>query len=236
MRRGALCLMLSLFCVAWIRPPGPSLIVETTSYADSLIRNPQFTVLAVKVLRAGIVQGTNAAPPEGEFQVVEVLRGGGSVGPGTYRYKVALHRQATEDAAVWDSRPVHGPVPGDELIVFTYAGSQPVANGGILWLQGPMIRDTPSLRTRVVENLEHDSELQFPLFLLILAAPALGFVRRIGWLSLPVAFGAYAVYENLMSSAYDIRVDLLLIWPALIASAVVPLAAHAWRRRQAPAA
>jgi hypothetical protein len=231
MRRCALCLILSLFCLAWIRPPGPSLIVETTSYAESLIQNPQITVMVVKVLRAGIVKGTNAAPPEGEFRVVQVLRGR-YVPPGDYRYKVSLHRLSTEDAAVWDSTPVHGPVPGDGLIVFAYVGSQPVAEGDIIPLQGPMIRDIPSLRTRVIESLEHDSKLQFPLFLLILASPALGFFRRFGWLSIPLAFGAYRVYENSMSSAYDIRVDLLLIWPALIASVVVPLVAHAWRRRR----
>jgi len=226
------CAFLSLFFLAWIRPPGPSLITENTYYARSLIENPQFTVLVVEVLRADVVEGTNAAPPEGKFRVVKVLRGR-NVRRGDYLYKVILHKPNTEDAAVWGSQPAHGPAPGDKLIVFAGVGSQSVAEGGVIALQGPMIRDIPRLRDQVTGKLVYDSELQFPLFLLVLAAPFLGFVRRIGWLSIPLAFGAYAVYERLMSPYYDIRIDLLLIWPALIASVVVPLAASFWRRRSA---
>ncbi len=224
------CALLSLFFLAWIRPPGPSLITENPYYAESLIENPQFTVLAVEVLRADIVEGTNVAPPEGQFRVIKVLRGR-NVRRGDYLYKVILHKPNTEDAAVWAAQPAHGPVPGDKLIVFAGVGSQPVAEGGVIALQGPMIRDVPRLRGQVAGELVYDSELMFPLFLLVLASPILGFVRRIGWLSIPVAFGAYAVYERLMSPAYDIRIDLLFIWPALLASVVVPLAVHVWRRR-----
>lgn len=227
------CALLSLFFLAWIRPPGPSLITENTYYAQSLIEDPQFTVLVVKVLRAKIVEGTNAAPPEGQFRVVEVLRGR-NVPRGRYSYRFVSGRpRQDEDPATWNSKPVHGPVPGDDLIVFTYVGDQPKAEGDLIALQGPMIRDVPRLRDQVAGKLVHDSKLMFPLFLLVLASPVLGFVRRIGWLSIPVAFGAYSVYERLMSPAYDIRIDLLLIWPALIASVVVPLAASFWRRRSA---
>jgi|SRR5215203_1954378 len=225
------CAFLSVFFIAWIRPPGSSLIVENTYSAQSLIEDPQFTVLVVEVLRAGIVEGTNAAPPDGEFRVVKVLRGR-NVRRGDYLYKVILHKPNTEDAAVWGSQPAHGPVPGDKLIVFAGV-SQLVSEGGFIALQGPMIRDVPGLRDQVVRNLVYDSELMFPLFLLVLASPILGFVRRIRWLSIPVAFGAYAVYERLMSPAYDIRIDLLFIWPALLASVLVPLAASFWRRRSA---
>lgn len=234
MRPRIACALLSLSFLAWIRPPGPSLVVDSTSYAYDLIRNPQFTVLAVEVLRAGIVKGTNAAPPEGEFRVVEVLRG--KIRPGVYRYRVMLHRRSTEDAAVWNSRPAHGPAPGDKVIVFAYVGAQPLAEGGVISLQGPMIRDVPRLRAEVTRSLVHDSKLELPLFLLILAAPALGFLRRFGWLSPVVAFGAYVVYEAQMSPTYDIRVDLLFLWPALVASVLVPLAVHAWRRWTEPAA
>lgn len=232
MSRPIKCALLSLFFLAWIRPPGPSLITENTFYAQSLMENPQFTVLAVEVLRADIVEGTNVAPPEGMFRIVKVLRGP-NVRRGDYLYKVILHKPNTEDAAIWGAQPAHGPVPGDKLIVFAGVGSQPLAEGGVIALQGPMIRDIPRLRDQVGRNLVYDSELMFPLFLLILAAPILGFVRRIGWLSIPVAFGAYRVYERLMSPAYDIRIDLLFIWPALLASVVVPLAVHVWRRRTA---
>jgi hypothetical protein len=226
------CAFLSLFFIAWIRPPGPSLITDNTYYAQSLMENPQFTVLAVEVLQAEIVEGTNAAPPEGKFRVVKVLRGP-NVKRGDYLYKVILHKPNTEDAAVWGPQPAHGPVPGDKLIVFAGVGSQPVAEGGVIALQGPMIRDVPRLRDQVVDQLVYDSKLMFPLFLLILASPILGFVRRIRWLSIPVAFWAYSVYERLMSPAYDIRIDLLLIWPALLASVLVPLVASFWKRRTA---
>ena len=233
MRRHAAltCAFLSVFFIAWIRPPGPSLITDNTYYAESLIEDPQFTVLAVEVLHAEIVEGTNAAPPEGKFRVVKVLRGR-NVRRGDYLYKVILHKPNTEDAAVWGPQPAHGPVPGDKLIVFAGV-SQLVSEGGLIALQGPMIPDTPRLRDQVVDQLVYDSELMFPLFLLILASPILGFVRRLRWLSVPVAFGAYSVYERLMSPAYDIRIDLLFIWPALLASVLVPLAASFWKRRTA---
>lgn len=227
-------ILLSLFFLAWIRPPGPSLITENPYYAQSLIEDPQFTVLVVKVLRAGVVEGTNAAPPEGEFRVVKVLRGR-NVTRGRYGYRfVAGRPRQDEDPTAWSSEPVHGPVPGDELIVFTYVGDQPKAEGDLIALQGPMIRDVPRLRDQVTGKLVYDSALQLPLFLLVLASPILGFVRRIGWLSIPVAFGAYAAYERLMSPEYDIRIDLLFIWPALIASVVVPLAAGFWRSARRP--
>ena len=70
--------------------------------------------------------------------------------------------------------------------------------------------------------------LQLPLFLVIVTAPVAGIVlavrgrRRRGLYGLALAAaGAYAVYESGISSYTNIRVDLLVVFPALVVMALV---------------
>lgn len=48
-------------------------------------------------------------------------------------------------------------------------------------------------------------------------------LRRAGWVShVPLlAFPAYAALEHIMPARYDIRIDLLVLWPLLVLIALV---------------
>lgn len=205
-----------------------SLIVEDLGSASTLIDNPQFTVLVVEIVDPRVIAGTNAHPPEGKFRVLEVLRGR-NVEPGVFEYRKLTVPAEARDQKLWNSQPLVGPAQHDRLIVFTYVGSQRPPAGSLIVLQGPMIRDTPELRAKLVKRLKHDSPFQIPLALVILISPFLALRKRQPWLSAPVALIAYAAYESTISIYYDIRVDLLILLPVVAVSVLLPMVIQ-WKR------
>lgn len=213
---------------------GSSVLTDDPLAAESFLQNPQFTVMVVKIIKADIVEGTHGSPPTGLLRVVEVLRGK-LVKSGEYRYQI-LSSRTQEEEPDGNKAPLHGPRAGSELIVFAYLGEKPRAEGDTVFLQGPLIEAGQEQRAVVKDSLVHDSPVLLPLFLVVMISPLLGLLPRYGWLAPAVALTAYVAYETLMSPFYNIRVDVLLLWPALAASVVVPIITHVWRKRRRPAA
>jgi len=78
------------------------------------------------------------------------------------------------------------------------------------------------------EAPDRANEIQVPLILLVLATPALAFAlrersRRTRVATLILQLVLYAVYESGVSNQTNIRVDLLLIYPALLLTAAITL-------------
>jgi hypothetical protein len=131
----------------------------------------------------------------------------------------------------WHQRALVSPKPGDQVIVFA-AG---VAEFKSIWVQAAF-RLTPENRTFVMTHMapaERSAVIQTPAFLLVLLAPLacvilhmllrssavsapLKYRLRLAlWLVLLLVLPVYAFYESGISIYSNIRVDLLLLWPAI---------------------
>jgi hypothetical protein len=140
----------------------------------------------------------------------------------------------------WHQRLLDPPKPGDQLIVFTSG----VAEFKSIWAQAAF-RLTPENRVFVLAHMappERGAALQTPAFLLILLAPlaciTLHLLRRSSAVSGPVKFrlrlalwlvlflvpAVYDFYESGISIHSNIRVDLLLLWPAIALTLVIAAA------------
>ena len=131
----------------------------------------------------------------------------------------------------WHQRPLASPKPGDQVIVFVAS----VTEFKSIWAQAAF-RLTPENRAFAVAHMapaERSAVIQAPAFLLILLAPIacvmlhmllrssavsapLKYRLRLAlWLVLLLVLPVYAFYESGISIYSNIRVDLLLLWPAI---------------------
>jgi hypothetical protein len=136
--------------------------------------------------------------------------------PGTYAFCVDPITSRGSELA----RVLH---IGESYLSLDYI-SEDTEQSGRLRLGPPFLRDSTELRQRVRGQMVVDSPWLGPLLWgSILAAMAAAFLAWTGarlhaWLSLLVALSSvacYALYERLLSSIYDIRVDLFVVWPAV---------------------
>ena len=218
------------------------------------LKNPYFDILAVEVLSVDDEGAINAAPPTGEMRVVKVFRGDDRRGALRVVWNSPVGHTDLEDPKAgnyalkqsWRSHPVTGPVVGDRLIVLGKADKR---TGRFSVHGGYVYRDTPANRAVVLRRMappERSLAIQLPLLLAVLCLPVVGFVllaiaRRVPapkrtaiWrtvLIMPAAeIGLYAYYESGISSYSNIRIDMLVILPALlVALSLWP--ALWWRRR-----
>jgi len=239
-------------------PSGTSAGVDELVQARWFLEDPQFAVLLVEVTEARVAQGRNAEPPEGRLRVDRVLRG--DLAPGSYRYRV-LAPQGTNDRDArgeltreWRERPLAGPETGERVVVFSYLGHEPTQPGGWITLQGPQVRYTPESLPSIESQIVRNSPLLGPLATTAMFLPVAGVVclllslRRAlaettrrqlerASVALPlVALAAYLAYEQLLSPVYNIRIDLLLLYPLLMLGLAASLAGalRLARRRGAP--
>jgi hypothetical protein len=132
----------------------------------------------------------------------------------------------------WHQRPLASPKPGDQVIVFAVG----VDEFKSIWAQAAF-RLTLENRAFAVADMappERSAVIQTPAFLLILLAPIaciilhmllrssavgapLKFRLRLAlWLVLFLVPAVYAFYESGISIYSNIRVDLLVLWPAIV--------------------
>lgn len=232
--------------------------VDDLAKARWFLENPQLAVLLVEVTEARVSQGRNAAPPEGRLRVEQVLRG--DLAPGSYRYRVLTSEGLNDRDArgeltrEWRERPLAGPETGDRVVAFSYLGDDAPQPGGWIALQGPQVRVTPESLPSIESEIVRNSPLLGPLATTATLLPLAGMVclllslrrtvaettrRRLAHASvaLPlVALAAYLAYERLLSPAYNIRIDLLLMVPLLALGLAASLAGtlRLARRRGAP--
>ena len=151
----------------------------------------------------------------------------------------------------WGQRPLMPPSVDDRVIVFA-AG---VAEFKSVWAQAAF-RFSPESRDFVLTHMappERSAVIQTPAFLLILLSPVLCVIlhfaaqsaaasertkirlRLAQWLALFLVPGVYAFYETGISVQSNIRVDLLLLWPAIGLTVAIGAASVLFGKRSAQA-
>ena len=219
---------------------------------ESLLRNPAYDILVVTVLAVEAADATNGNPPRVELRVEEILRGEDR-GPAvmvTWQAPV-FHEDVKDPGGVteaWKARPLAGPEVAAKLIVFSIGPAE--AAGVQAW---SVYRFSPQNRAVVLEHAatERSGRIQIPVFFLILGMPFLIvmlFVRSFSTKISPEAqrglrravfalavltLGLYVFYETGISAYSNIRVDLIVIWPAVGAALIVGVLALVKRQSRA---
>ena len=214
-------------------------VVEERLPADHpLLHNPHFDIWVVTVVDVRAEGATNANPPTARVVVEDVLRGAGPRGPAAavWRggqsaadFEPAVAGQASGVKPEWKTRPLPGPTPRDRLIVF----GRRTQDGGLGVESWAVFRDTPDNREtarRAMAPAERSGWVQGPAALALLAAPVVALLllrrgrrRRWNYVLAPAAGALYVFYESGISLYTNIRVDLLLIYPALATTALAVL-------------
>jgi hypothetical protein len=114
---------------------------------------------------------------------------------------------------------------GSRRVILVLIGALP------LWLLTTMLQSLAS------EGPDRGGSVQLPLFVSVLLAPALAYLvrRRVRWLPslvLVLQLVAYVAYETGISINTNIRVDLLLIYPAVLTTAWLALGATGAARNE----
>lgn len=224
--------------VLWLAAAGPAqatAIIERLPPTEPLLKNPYFDVLIVSISEIELGRATHRDPPRGRVTVEEVLRG--RVAPGAHAALWEAPMRGDDyvrepDGTIrmkpeWYERPLPPPAAGERLIVFgNVVPSHPYRVLG--WAVYRASAENIDVARRHMAPAERAGWLQLPLFLVVVAAPVAGIVvavrgYRRRWLYALglVAGAAYAVYESGISSYTNIRVDLIIIFPALAAMVLV---------------
>jgi hypothetical protein len=223
-----------------VYPVGEQLAVGTAP-----LENPHFDAVVVSVISTDDLRATNGDPPTSRVRVEEVLRGRGQPefmrvvwmtqpGPGDYeatsRFRDGEYAEPIAEDR-WYEEALRGPGSGERLIVF-YADEE--ADGSVT-VQSAYSATDENIR-RAAANLaapERSGWIQAPVALVVLASPLAclvllvfsllqrfpdGLRRRFAAAVVPIpplALLLYLFYESGISTYSNIRIDLLLIYPAL---------------------
>lgn len=137
----------------------------------------------------------------------------------------------------WYKTPLIGPKEGEKLIVFT------LEKRDLAEIDAEVIevyKFSETNRKTVLENMappERDASVQIPLLLIILVIPVISLILYISssaqyftnkgvfyfliMLLSFVQFAIYPIYESGISIHSNIRIDLLLVYPALLTSVII---------------
>ena len=216
--------------------------VRDTLVADkeSLLKNPAYDILVVTVLSVEPTGTTNANPPKVELSVEEVLRGEDRGATVMVTGQAPVFHEDTKDPGgvteAWKVRPLAGPEVAAKLIVFSIGPTE--AAGVQAW---SVYRFSPQNRAVVLEHAatERSGRIQIPLFFLLLALPVMIVIlfvrassakispraqrrlRQVIFALAVLTLGLYVFYEFGISVYSNIRVDLIVVWPAVGAAMVV---------------
>jgi hypothetical protein len=209
----------------------------------SLQKNPYFDIVVGTITDAPVTQGTNDTPPMGILIIDEVLRG--KLETGSYSYRIDPPRGASDYESdgqtlkpAWRNESLLGPAKGDRVISFTYVPDTFDGKTQPLLLQGPIIRFSPINRAAIISQMappDRSMTFQLPLAAISILLAITSLLARIRPLlsssrltRLYVSAGSaamslilYGLYENGISNYANIRVDALVLWPALTLSALM---------------
>lgn len=207
---------------------------------ESLLRNPAYDILVVTVLAVETADATNGNPPRVELRVEQVLRGADRGPTVMVTWQAPVFHEDVKDSEgvteAWKARPLAGPEVAAQLIVFSIG---PAEAAGVQ--AGSVYRFSPQSRAVVLEHAatERSGRIQIPVFFLLLALPVaivILFVRASSAEISPRAqrrcrqavsalavltLGLYVFYESGISAYSNIRIDLIVVWPAVGAAIVV---------------
>ena len=201
---------------------------------EYLLRNPAYDILIVRVLDVDDRGATNADPPAVTLEIEEVLRGPSRRGRVAARWQGPIwHEDLPPEGGTteaWQNRPLSGPAVGDRLIVF---GGGP--EDAFTVQAHAVYRLTAANRQAVLEHASRTHSVNAFIVLWVgMGACTLGALTvfifsffaqdrtgraerlRLGVIAFAAAaLGLYVYYESGVSPYAAIRIDLLLLWPAV---------------------
>lgn len=223
-----------------------------SDFHEQLLNNPHFDIIVVRVVEIEEGHDTHGNPPRVSIEVMEVIRGDlrTKVLPAHFEappippehYGKRIGRYEVLPTAEWAGIQFTPPAIGQKLIVFTQQMRSDF-RGPVQVIGAYEFSDEN--KNTVLRNMappERSGRIQFPLFLAMLALPVVALVLfGICWaVSLPFAvrallrglalllcvavFPIYLYYESGVSIHTNIRVDLLLLYPALLINIAVLVA------------
>lgn len=218
------------------------------------LANPYFDILVVSVVEMESGDFTNGNPPRGKVRIDEVLRGDDERGIviAVWRGKETLgdYNPAPQNKGgkytpgklkpEWYTRPLTGPSVGEKLIIFK-VGRQ-TDGSFLLQFSYAFSEANRELVLREMAPPERKDWTQAAAFFAMVTAPVLSLIcffrlrspvlsRSRRWiltaaiLVIPLlSLATYGYYESGISIYSNIRIDVLVIWPALaLAFAFWPL-------------
>lgn len=200
-----------------------TLPVKNTFYLETAV----FRIMVVTIVEVDDENATNAEPPTGRLRIEEVLRG--KLKPGEYAYRMDL--PVTHDDMVdpqnmnydmteeWKARPAIGPSVGETFIMI---GAWDKYKSQVT-LGPEAYKDTPENRAQILKRMgKKEILLAFlgvlltPFFSIFLVWKGGRFGRHIAlWLMPPASIGIWWLWEMRIPSHAAIRIDWLLILPAV---------------------
>lgn len=215
-----------------------------------LLENPHFDIMVVSFLEVDGEESTNANPPKGKMEVIEILRGSlkSHVIPAVFNSPPIPPKHQKEwigytkaiPTEEWSNMLFEGPKIGKRLIVFTQQlPLNPLGHAEII----TAYEFSEGLKEMVIREMvppERSGTVQLPLFLLILGMPLACLIllivsskslnakpKRLTIFMSLMVFAIYAYYESGISIHTNIRVDLLLIYPVLLGNVAILIVASA---------
>jgi len=206
-----------LVSLTFVLPSSAEPVKEHLPPKSILLADPSWSILVVTVDTSST---QNADISKGGFFVNEVLRG---------------NQKKDYVRLMWrlpNIKP-RGLQPGDKLIAFVLL-RRDTLNKDIDAEATEVYKFSDSNRQTVLNNMappERKASIQLPLLLMILSIPIiLKIIKRHGIFPivlLCLQFVIYSIYESGISKYSNIRIDLLLVYPALLASIVILLTGRA---------
>lgn len=219
----------------------------------SLLRYPDFDILVVRVLAADPEAGSNGAPPKATLAIDEVIRGAPR-GPKVEAVWEPPYFGPQDDPegtliAAWRAAPLRTPAAGARLIVFA------IDRSGVYSVQAHQVYafSEANLATARQNAVHRRSDtIQFGLMVAVPGVVLLGLLPFVlSWLpgfsgqarrrhnlavlaACVAAMALYVAYETGVPPYSAIRVDLLILAPALALAlllALVSLVRLLWRRK-----
>lgn len=212
------------------------------------LRDWSETVVRIEITK-GSTAGTNAAPPDVEFKIIEVLR------PGRFppRKSQKVTAEWLEDPTggsqwdevkkwhrpdQWETTSIESPPSGTRLIAFVTIES---STSKVFLAKDSIFADTPENRATVMANAASRPFLDWlteTAFWLTFIFPAAGFMclfysPKLGAFLAMLSWPSYLLYDSQVPVTSNIRLDALLAYPALgIASLIAAAGFALWVRAE----
>jgi len=226
MMRIVLCLLLAAGCSSE-RTRGPNADVQKEFSPGQGPLGGHSRLIAAAVVEGGGHRGSAKDPPSVVIDVSPEFAGGAVPGRQTVTW-TALRRSGYDEQ--WEFET---PMNGTRIIAFAID-----APGGLEVLANHVYADTEANRAAASKGgaAHRGSWLQLPLFIasvgIAFAAAFLAWFRvKYGVIALGVSIASWLGYETTISTQTNIRVDLVILFPFLIAAVVSVIAAAAYESR-----
>ncbi len=229
-----LCFLIALLITSLCVPASATEVVLQDRFPtdNEYYSTPIIVGEVLQLVRDG--EGTYRTPPQAKIRVEAVIRGSVKLGEALAIWYAGTTQSDLidplngnyEPKPEWYETPLSAPPVGTRFIAFVYANP----NTGCLEIpELQFFRDTPGNRAEAMRakvRTERAGRIQLIVFLMLLVLPMAGAgISFTPWkltgLLLSVAtLPLYLYYELNIPAAVNIRIDLFLVWPALVLAVI----------------